>query len=428
MITHAHQCRMCGSKALTMFLDLNDQPPANSNIKPGAWESTPEPMYPLKVFFCDTCNLVQLLDSVDKEELFSHYQFVSSGVGNTPKHFQEYAQELHERFLKPGDFVVEVGGNDGVLLGELKGVRVLNIEPAKNIAPMAQARGVETLTDFFGSNVAKKVAQKYGKAHIVMGNNSIPHIADQIDVMKGFKELLADDGVGIIQAHYLGYIFDSLGYGDIYHEHMSYYAIRPLIRFYKQFGLEIFDYQMLPFQGISIRMYFGHKGRHPVHPRVAALAQEELNKGWGKLATYHALAEAVKKSRDTLIQTLKKLKAQGKHIAAYGAAAKGVPILNYAGITDRVIDFCVDGLPQKQGLCMPLSHIPIISPEEAHKRPVDYYLLLAWSFRDHIVEKEKEFVDRGGKFIMPIGDIEIFPQESSRTPLQKVAHSRRVRA
>lgn len=428
MITHTNQCRMCGSKALTMCLDLGDQPPANSNIKSGEWVHNPEPMYPLKVYFCHDCNLVQLLDSVDKEELFSRYQFVSSGVGNTPKHFQEYAQELHEKFLKPGNFVIEVGGNDGVLLGELKGVRVLNIEPAKNIAPIAEARGVETIADFFTSTLAKKVAQKYGKAHIVMGNNSIPHIADQIDVMKGFKELLADDGVGIIQAHYLGYIFDSLGYGDIYHEHMSYYAIRPLIRFYKQFGLEIFDYQMLPFQGVSIRIYFGHKGKHPMNPNVQQLAQEELQKGWNNIATYEKLAKNVELSRDTLIQTLKDLKMKGKHIAAYGAAAKGVPILSYAGITDRMIDFCVDGLPQKQGLCMPLSHIPIISPEQAHKRPVDYYLLLAWNFRDHIVEKEQDFVARGGKFIMPIGDIEIFPSESSRTPLQKAVHSRTSQA
>ena len=226
--------------------------------------------------------------------------------------------------------------------------------------------------------------------------------------MNGFKELLAKDGVGIIQAHYLGYIFDTLGYGDIYHEHMAYYAIRPLVPFYKALGLEIFDYKMLPFQGVSIRIYFGHAGKHPVNPKVAALAEEELQKGWGVLETYQKFAGDVSTSRDKLVSTLKELKRQGKHIAAYGAAAKGVPILNYAGLTDKDIDFCVDGLSEKQGLCMPMSHIPIISPEEARKRDVDYYLLLAWSFRDHIVEKEREFVAKGGKFIMPIGDIEIF--------------------
>lgn len=399
---------MCSGKHLTMFLDLTDQPPANSNLKPGEWLKHPEPLYPLRVYFCHDCNLVQLLDVVDKEDLFSHYQFVSSGAGNTPVHFQEYAAELHERFLKPGDFVVEVGGNDGVLLAELKDMKTLNIEPATNIAPIAEKRGVKTINDFFTSDLAKRVTKEHGKAQVAMGNNSIPHIDNQIDVMRGFKELLAEDGVGIIQAHYLGYIFDTLGYGDIYHEHMSYYAIRPLIEFYKKFGLEIFDYQMLPFQGVSIRIYFGHKGKHQVDPKVEALADEELKKGWDKLETYQKLAKNVEKSRDTLVATLKKLKVQGKRIAAYGAAAKGVPILNYAGITDQMIDFCVDGLPQKQGLCMPMSHIPIISPEEARTRPVDYYLLLAWSFRDHIVEKEKDFIAKGGKFIMPIGEIEVF--------------------
>jgi hypothetical protein len=162
--------------------------------------------------------------------------------------------------------------------------------------------------------------------------------------------LIAPDGVGVIQAHYLGYIFDTLGYGDIYHEHMSYYAIRPLIRFYESLGLEIFDYEMLPFQGVSIRVYFGHTGAHPVHPRVQELANEELAKGWDKLETYQQLASDVEKSKDKLLATLTDLKAQGKHIAAYGAAAKGVPILNYAGINTDIIDFCVDGLPKTGSL------------------------------------------------------------------------------
>ena len=408
MIIHQNQCRMCGSEDLSLFLDLHDQPPANSNVKEGEWITHPEPMYPLRVYFCGNCNLVQLLDDVSKEELFTVYQFVSSGVGNTPKHFQEYAQELQEKFLKPDDLIIEVGGNDGVLLGELNGVRTLNIEPATNIAPMARARGVETINDFFTSTLAKDVAAKYGKARIVMGNNSIPHIANQKDVMQGWTELLAPDGIGIIQAHYLGYMFDTLGYGDVYHEHICYYAIRPLIKFYEQFGLEIFDYQMLPFQGVSIRIYFGFKGAHPVSPKVQLLANEEVSKGWDKLETYQKLAKDVEASKDTLMKTLTDLKQQGKRIAAYGAAAKGVPILNYAGISNDMIDFCVDGLPQKQGLCMPMSHIPIISPEEARTRTVDYYLLLAWSFRDHIAEKEKDFRAKGGKFILPIGEIEIF--------------------
>lgn len=399
---------MCGSQKLTMFLDLGDQPPANRNVKPGEWLKNPEPMYPLKTYFCRDCGLAQLLDVVPKEELFRHYPFISSGVGNTPKHFQEYAQEIQKDFLKPGELVVEVGGNDGVLLSELKGVKTLNVEPALNIAPLAEKRGVPTIAEFFSGKLAKAIVKKYGKAAVVLGNNSIPHIDNQIDVMKGFKALLKGDGVGVIQAHYLGYIFDTLGYGDIYHEHLSYYALRPLVRFYKKFGLEIFDYQMLPFQGVSIRIYFGHAGKHKVQPKVAALAKEELDKGWGSIGAYRSLARAVSQSRDKLVAILTKLKKQGKHIAAYGAAAKGVPILNYAGITDKLVDFCVDGLPDKQGLCMPQSHIPIISPEEARTRPVDYYLLLAWNFREHIAEKESAFVSRGGKFIMPIGEIEIF--------------------
>ena len=310
--------------------------------------------------------------------------------------------------LKPNDLVVEVGGNDGVLLRELSGVRVLNIEPAQNIAPIAESHGVKTICDFLRDARAERVTANHGKAKVALGNNSIPHIDNQTDVMAGFKELLSDDGVGIIQAHYLGYIFDSLGYGDIYHEHMSYYAIRPLIEFYKQFDLEIFDYQMLPFQGVSIRVYFGHAGKHPVSPKVAELAKEELRKGWDKLPVYQKLAQDVEESKNKLVAILSDLKKQGKRIAAYGAAAKGMPILCYAKLDSKTLDFCVDDLPQKQGLYTPMSHLPIISSAEARKRPVDYYLLLAWNFREHIAEKEKEFVARGGKFIMPIGGIEIF--------------------
>ncbi len=409
MLTHYDYCRMCGSKKLSKFLDLGDQPPPNRNIPPNSWQKEPEPIYPLQVWFCHDCALVQLCDIPSKEEMFSDYQFLSTGVGNTPKHFQDYAAELKSRFLKKGDFVVEVGGNDGVLLVELKDdMKVLNIEPAKNIAPIARSRGVDTLNEFFNEDIAIKVTEKYGKAKVVLGNNSIPHISDQESVMKGFKELLAPDGVGVIQAHYLGYILEDLGYGDIYHEHMAYYAMLPLVPFYKRLGLEIFDYAMNDFHGASIRIYFGHEGKHPVSPKVAALVEEEKKKGWDKLETYQKFAEEVEKSKNKLVKTLADLKKQGKHIAAYGAAAKAVPILNYAGITEKDVEFCVDGLPSKQGLCMPMSHIPIISPEEASKRQVDYYLLLAWTFRDHIAEKEKDFVAKGGKFIMPIGNIEIF--------------------
>lgn len=408
MITQIKQCRMCGSDELKLFLDLGDQPPANRNVPKDDWLVHPEPLYPLRVCLCETCSLVQLLDSVDKEEMFSDYPFVSSGSGNTPVHFQEYAKEIQERFVQPDDLVVEVGGNDGVLLRELKGVRVLNIEPAQNIAPIAESRGVKTICEFFTEALAKRVTAEYGKAKVALGNNSIPHIDNQKDVMAGFKELLADDGVGIIQAHYLGYIFDTLGYGDVYHEHMSYYAIRPLIEFYKQFDLEIFDYQMLPFQGVSIRIYFGHAGKHPVSPRVAELAKEELSKGWNTLPAYQKLAKDVEQSKNKLVVTLAGLKKEGKRIAAYGAAAKGMPILCYAKLDNQTIDFCVDDLPEKQGLYTPMSHIPIISSTEARQRPVDYYLLLAWNFREHIAAKEKEFVAHGGKFIMPIGDIEIF--------------------
>lgn len=398
---------MCGSRDLSPFLNLGDQPPANRYIPRDSWLREPEPYYPLKVYFCHHCNLVQILDVVPKEELFGHYLFLSSGAGNTPVHFKEYAKDLQEKFLTPGDFVVEIGGNDGVLLAELKGVKTLNIEPAQNIAPVARGRGIETLADFWTADLARTIKKEYGPAKLILGNNSIPHIDNQIDVTTGVKELLTDDGIFVVQAHYLGYIFDTLGYGDIYHEHMSYFAIRPLIDFYKKFGLQIFDYQFVPWQGVSIRVFMGPESRYPQGQNVTALAEDEFRRGYAKLETYTDLAQKIARSKDQLVSVLADLKRRGARIAAYGAAAKGMTILNYAGITNDMIDFCVDDLPEKQGLCTPMSHIPIISRESAKKYPVDYFLLLAWNFKDFILEKEKEFVAGGGKFIMPIGDIEI---------------------
>jgi hypothetical protein len=400
---------MCNSKKLLLFLDLHDQPPPNRNIKPGDWKKHPEPLYPLKVYFCKDCHLVQLLDAVSGDELYSNYQFFSSGVGNTPQHFLDHAKQIQEKFLRPGDFVVEIGGNDGVLLKNFKNVRILNIDPAKNIAPVARKNGVPTLNKFFNKQTAQEVVKKYGQANLIIGVNSIAHIDNLKSVFAGFKTLLAPNGIGIIQAHYLGELLRTKGYGFIYHEHYSTFSIRPLIPFFKKFGFTIFDYQDITSWNISFRVYFGHQKYHLQGANVTKLAKTELQKKLDKPATYLKFAKSVAKSRLKLIATLKRLKSQGARIAAYGAAAKGVPILVYCGITNDIIDFCVDDLPSKHGLVTPLSHIPIISSTEAHERQVDYYLLLAWNFRDHIVEKEKDFVKKGGKFIMPIGQIEIFP-------------------
>lgn len=407
MMRENDRCRLCGSDALTLFLDLGCQPPANRNLARDEWVTEPEPLYPLQACFCQDCNLVQLRHVVSKEELYREYPFLSSGVGDTPEHFKRYAREMQERFLGPGDLVVEIGGNDGVLLTCLNLVRTMNVEPALNVAAVARSRGVETVPEFFTSSLAARIASEHGKAKLILGNNSIAHIDDQHDLAAGLLELLADDGVFVIQAPYLGDIFETLGYGTIYHEHLSYFAIRPLQRFYKGWGLDIFDCQLVPFQGRSVRLFVGRSGRYPVAESVGLLIAEELRQGWNCYSTYARLAAQISTSRDTLVQTLRSLKAQGSRIAAYGAAAKGMSILNFAGMTHEMIDFCVDGLETKQGLYTPLSHIPIISPEEARKRPVDYYLLLAWNFADAIVQREQEFVARGGKFILPIGDIAV---------------------
>lgn len=340
-------------------------------------------------------------------------------MGNTPQHFLDHATQIQKRFLRPGDFVVEIGGNDGVLLKNLQNVRKLNIDPAKNIAPVARKNGVPTLVKFFNQQTAQQVVQKYGQANLIVGINSIAHNDDLHSVFSGIKQLLAPNGVGLIQAHYLGELLRTQGYGFIYHEHFSTFAMRPLISFLKKYDLAIFDWQDITSWNISFRIYFGHSKYYSQGINVSKLAATEIKNKLDQPQTYKKFALQVQKSEMKLLKTLKLLKAQGKHIAAYGAAAKGVPILVYCGITSDMIDFCVDDLPSKHGLVTPWSHIPIINSTEAKKRPVDYYLLLAWNFRDHILEKEADFVKKGGKFIMPIGKIEIFPADSPAGPKSK---------
>lgn len=407
MMTPNHDCRFCDTP-LKLFLDLGEQPPANRNITRDEWLTNPEPTYPLRVGFCPTCNLAQLMEVVSKEELYRVYQYVSSPISSISQHFAEYAAEMQERFLKPGDLVVEIGGNDGVMLVSLKGVRTLNVEPAENIAPMARARGVETICDFWTAEVARKILATHGKAKLICGSNAIAHIANQQDVAQGVKELLADDGVWVIQAPYLGDMFDTLGYGQIYHEHLSFFAFRPLKHFYEKFGLEPFDVKFVPSQGLSMRIYLCKKGTREASQAVRDLEAEEARRGFHDFQTYVSLADEVRSSKEKLVEIIRRLKDQGKRIAAYGAAAKGMTIVNYARLTNQDLDFCVDDLKEKHGRYTPGSHVPIISSLEARTRPPDYYLLLAWNFKQGIVEKEKEFVSRGGKFIMPIGEIEVF--------------------
>lgn len=408
MYKHNICCRICKSENLTKFLDFGDQPLANSFLKDKS-EFASEKFYPLAVYFCHNCNLVQLLDVVDKEEMFSHYIYFSSGMPKLSNHFREYAEDMMKRFLNLGEFVVEIASNDGILLKFFKdsGYKILGVDPAKNVVKVAQDMGVDTIVDFFSENLAADIAAKRGRAKIILANNVVAHINDHHDLAKGINNLLAEDGVFVLEAPYLVDMFENNTYDTIYHEHLSYLAVRPLKKLFEQFGLEIFDVEVHEVQGRSLRVFVGRTGRHQVSANVLKLINKELDLGMDSLSAYNALAENIAKQKRDLTELLLKIKNSGKKIAAYGAPAKGNTMLNYCGIGVEILDYALEDLPAKQGLFTPGMHIPTVDGAYAHQHLPDYFLMLAWNYQKLILKKEQEFLKNGGKFIIPVEGIKI---------------------
>lgn len=324
MHKHNTNCRICKSENLTMFLDLGQQPLANSFLK-DASEFASEKKYPLAVYFCQNCNLSQLLDVVDKKEMFSDYIYFTSGMPKISNHFKAYAEDIMARYLGHGDFVVEIASNDGILLKffQDKGYKVLGIDPAANVVKVAQTLGVETLVDFFSEKAAIEISSKYGKAKAILANNVVAHIDDHHDLAKGISALLDEDGIFVFEAPYLPDMFENLTYDTIYHEHLSYLAIRPLQVLFEKYGLELFDAQIHPVQGKSLRGFVCKKGRQKPSREVQKLIELELSMKMDSLDAYKNLAKRVRDQRKQLTSLLEDLKSSSKKIAAYGAPAKG---------------------------------------------------------------------------------------------------------
>jgi len=367
--------------------------------------------YPLRVFFCENCGLSQLVDIVKPEILFKNYVYFSSAMPVLPEHFKNYAEEVVNNFVKSKkDLVVEIGSNDGLLLGAIKnlGPRILGVDPAKNIAKIANERGVETIAEFFNEKLAGEIVKKYGKAKVMIGNNVVAHINDHHDLIRGISNLLEDDGVFVFEAPYFVDMIENFTFDTIYHEHLSFLSVKPLMKLLSLFGMEIFDVKKFPVQGNSIRIYSGKIGKHPVLPSVAGFLRKESKMGIHDFSVCEKLVKDVAEMKNKTVDILKDLKKSGKKIAGYGAPAKGNTLLNYYGIGADILDYATEELLSKIGLYTPGTHIPVANIEDARKNPPDYYLLLAWNYKDVILEKEKDFRKRGGKFIVPIGkEIEI---------------------
>ncbi len=399
-------CRACGGTDLTKFLDLGEMPPANAFLSESELK-LPEKKFPLAVYFCRGCSLVQLLDVVNPELLFKNYHYMTSASKPLAEHFRKMAAEIAEKFIETkNDLVVEIGSNDGVLLEAIKSkCRVLGIEPSENLARIAEKNGVPTIEEFFSYSLAEKILQDKGEARIVVANNVMAHIDDMKDIFSGVKKLIGKNGIFVFEVHWLGNLIGAGGFDQIYHEHLCYWSLHSLKKFIEPLGMKIFDVQKVPMHGESIRVFVS--ASRGEEKSVSVLLSEEKNIGLNKEETFFAFAKRVEKNRQELLDLLKSLKSEGKKIIGYGAPAKGNTLLNYCGLGTETIDCISDSTPFKQGLFAPGSHIPILSPENFKKSPPDFALLLAWNYAEEILKKEQDFREAGGKFILPVPKVKI---------------------
>ena len=400
-------CRSCGANELELVLSLGRTPLANALLTREQL-SQPEPIYPLDLAFCPSCALVQITETVPPAELFTEYLYFSSFSDTMLRHAQSLVMRLiAERQLGPRSLVIEVASNDGYLLQYYlqAGVPVLGIEPAANIASEAVTRGVPTMVEFFGQELAARLAAKGQRADVIHAHNVLAHVADLNGFVEGIKILLKDDGVAVIEAPYVKDLIDHCEFDTIYHEHLCYYSLTALDRLFRRHNLFIQDVERIPIHGGSLRVSLGKSAVQK--PSVGRLLAEEAAWGVDRFETYRDFGARVEKLKGTLIALLAGFKLRGDRIAAYGAAAKGSTLLNYFGIGRETLDFVVDRSPHKQGRFMPGVHIPILAPERLLQDMPDEVLLLTWNFAEEILDQQEAYRKLGGRFIIPVPEVKV---------------------
>jgi SAM-dependent methyltransferase len=405
-------CRFCGAPLSHVFVDLGASPLANSFLEPEDL-GKPEPFYPLCVYVCAECFLVQLPEAEKPDAIFSEYAYFASYSESWLRHAQTYARATIERFgLGPGHRVIEVASNDGYLLRWFKerGIPVLGIEPAKNVAAAAEAAGIPTLVRFLGQEVARELVAGGTRADLLVGNNVLAHVPDLNDFVTGLKLLLAPAGVLTMEFPHLLRLMEEGQFDTIYHEHYSYFSFATVRKVFAAHGLTLFDVEELPTHGGSLRIYCRHDddGSKPEGERVKDLLLREEAAKLGCLETYRSFAERVHRVKRDLLRFLIQAKDEGKSIAGYGAAAKGNTLLNYCGVRNDFLDYTVDRSPHKQGRYLPGSRIPIYAPDRLRETRPDYVLILPWNLKEEIMEQMADVRSWGGRFVVAVPEVRIF--------------------
>ena len=370
-----------------------------------------EPFYPLRVWVCEKCFLVQLQEYVSPAEIFTEYAYFSSYSTSWLKHAKDYTDMAAGRFGLDGrSRVVEIASNDGYLLQYFveKGIPVLGVEPAANVAKAAVERGVPTVVRFFGRQTAEDLARDPGPADLIVGNNVLAHVPDINDFVGGLKILLAADGVVTMEFPHLWRLMEENQFDTIYHEHFSYLSFTTVTEIFSAHGLRIFDVDRIPTHGGSLRIYAGHAGSaRAEEPAVAALRIAEEAHGFRTMERYASFAPRVEETKRALLDFLIETRRAGKSVAAYGAPGKGNTLLNYCGIRTDFVDYAVDRNPYKHGRYTPGTHIPIFPPERIRETRPDYVLILPWNLKDEITEQLAYVREWGGRFVVPIPRVDV---------------------
>jgi SAM-dependent methyltransferase len=404
-------CRNCGARLNYTFVDLGMSPLANSYLN-AAQLNQMEPFYPLHVRLCGACFLVQLEPVTKPEEIFSDYAYFSSYSDSWLEHAKSYTEAAARRFgLNKQNWVVEIASNDGYLLQYFvaRGIPVLGIEPARNVAEEAIRRGIPTEVRFFGESTARDLIMGGKQADLIVGNNVLAHVPDLNDFVSGLKILLAPAGVITLEFPHLMRLMEENQFDTIYHEHLSYFSLVTACDLFDRHAMRIFDVEELPTHGGSLRIYACHQenDQRPTGERVADLLSREQQAGFKTVEHYLSFAERVKQTKRKLLGFLIAAKDQGKSVVGYGAPAKGNTLLNYCGIRSDLLVYTVDRSPHKQEHFLPGIHIPICRPEKIKETRPDYVMILPWNLKDEVMGQMRYIRDWGGQFVVPIPEVKV---------------------
>lgn len=407
------QCRFCGQPLRFTFVDLGMSPLCESFLSPEQLNQG-ESFYPLHAYVCENCFLVQLEEYVSPENIFTEYAYFSSYADTWLEHCKKYTEMILDRFgLNKDSLVIEVASNDGYLLQYFvqTGIPVLGIEPAKNVAKVAIEKGVPTLTEFFGRELATQLCKEGKQADLIAGNNVLAQVPNINDFVSGLKILLKPAGVITIEFPHLLNLVEENQFDTMYHEHFSYFSFITAEKIFTVHGLTLFDVDELPTHGGSLRIYARHADDEskPVTVRATEMHDREIKAGLATMEYYSAFDENVKETKRKLLSFLIDARREGKTVVGYGAPGKGNTLLNYCGIRTDFLDYTVDRNPYKHGKYTPGTHIPIYKPEKINATKPDYVLILPWNFKDEIMHQMRHIREWGGKFVVPIPELKIYP-------------------